>query len=303
MSLPASQPARGLSSLGKRMCTTSMPRDLKLSVRSRIARIFAVPGASFPWLLTPRPNADSGFISTYLAPTSTANSHRAPNSPGSVSMFGVDSKPCSMPAAASLRVVSSVVANEDTLPRNLPWLSGRKPSKLTFTCTAPDLARCAICSSLASVALVQIPSGSPSATTASQMARRSGCRSEAHIHMHRPRPGQVRDLLVAGERGVGADPQRQPECHDGVADGQEVWVREWLPAGERHPLDPGPQEPGQHLVRDVLPRHVLAPVTGRDEAVRAVQVAPLGDLDQGFAAVAFHRRPEVAGAGVRVDDQ
>jgi hypothetical protein len=29
---------------------------------------------SFPWLLTPRPKADNGFISTYLAPTSTTNS-------------------------------------------------------------------------------------------------------------------------------------------------------------------------------------------------------------------------------------
>jgi hypothetical protein len=45
-----------------------------------------------------------------------------------------------MPAAANLRVVSSVVANDYTLPRNLPWLSGREPSKLTFRCTAPDLA-------------------------------------------------------------------------------------------------------------------------------------------------------------------
>ncbi len=85
-----------------------------------IARILAVLAASFPRLLTPRPNAESGFISTYLAPTSTANSHRATNSLGSVSMFGVDSSPCSMPAAANLRVVSRVVTNDDTLPRNFP---------------------------------------------------------------------------------------------------------------------------------------------------------------------------------------
>ncbi len=47
--------------------------------------------------------------------------------------------------------------------------------------------------------------------------------------MHRPGPGQVRDLLVAGERGVGADAQRQPERQDSVAYGQQVPVREWLP--------------------------------------------------------------------------
>ena len=171
MSLPASQPASGLaSSLGKRMWTVSTSNP---SVSLRIWLITSSGAASLPRLLTPRPNDDSGFMSTYLAPISMANLHRSANSPSRVSELGVDSSPCSSPASANFRVVSTVVSNDLVLPRNLPCDCARKPSKLTLMCT-PSFARNSICSSVARVAFEQTPTDRPQSTVNLQMARRLG---------------------------------------------------------------------------------------------------------------------------------
>src|SRR6266545_2727955 len=115
MIFPASQPPSGLSSFGNRMCTRSSWPAKRL-VTAWIARIVSSGAARRPWLRTPRPNADNGFISTYCAPISTANAHRSANSSGLVSAFGVESNPCSRPASLNLRVVSTVVANDDRPP-------------------------------------------------------------------------------------------------------------------------------------------------------------------------------------------
>src|SRR5690606_23372061 len=73
--------------------------------------------------------------------------------------------------------------------------------------------------------------------------------------------------------------------------------------GQGEPGDTGSEQPREHQVGQILQAHMVAPVAGGDETVRAVQVASFGDLHEGLALIPFYGGPEVTGACVSVDDE
>jgi hypothetical protein len=113
--------------------------------------------------------------------------------------------------------------------------------------------------------------------------------------------GELSDELVVEFGGVGAYADVDSGVAEGVHDAEKVRVDGRFAAGQCHPSDSGVGQSRDDLLCDLGQRHVFAVFGRGDEAVRAAQVAPLGDLDQSLAVRVVDGGAEVAARRLLVD--